>query len=408
MEYIPRHLERKFIKMSNFFKAVLVTGARQIGKTTMLRHLAQGQKRTYVSLDVKMARDLARNDPVLFFQTYKPPILIDEVQYAPALFTQIKIMCDESEEIGQFWLTGSQQYKMMEVARESLAGRVGILQMYSLSQAEKAGIVFDNELDFSLACLQARQQLVLKNDVIAVYEHIWRGGMPQIQYTDAELRQEYFESYVNTYLMKDIVEFGKVRDTLRFSKFITVCAALVGEMINYKTLADASDISEPTAKDWLLLLEGLGIIHLLRPYANNALKRLVKVPKLYFCDTGLAAHLSMWLSAQTLMNGAASGRFFENYVVMELLKSYSYSSSKVNILYYRDSNAKEIDIFLEQNNMIHPLEVKRSANPDRREIKKFDVLSKTTVEKGAGGIICMCEEPIPIDSSNCFIPCNLI
>ena len=408
MEYIARHLERKFIKMNSFFKAVLVTGARQVGKTTMLKYLAKGQKRTYVSLDVKMARELAQNDPVLFFQTYKPPILIDEVQYAPQLFSQIKIMCDESEETGLFWLTGSQQYKMMEVARESLAGRVGIMPMYSLSQTEKNGIVFTNELDFSLTCLQERQLQVVKNDVVAVFEHIWQGGMPQIQYADAEQRQEYFESYVNTYLMKDIVEFGEVRDTLRFGKFITACAALVGEMVNYKTLADTSDISEPTAKNWLALLEGLGIVYLLRPYANNALKRLAKSPKLYFCDTGLAAHLSMWLTPQTLMNGAASGHFFENYVVVELLKSYSYSPSKANMIYFRDSNAKEIDIFIEKNNKIHPLEIKKSANPDRREVKKFDVLGKTTVETGAGGIICMCEEPIPIDSSNCFIPCNLI
>jgi len=408
MKYIPRHLERKFTKMSSFFKAVLVTGARQVGKTTMLKHLAKGQKRAYVSLDGAMARELAKNDPVLFFQTYKPPILIDEVQYAPELFPQIKIMCDESEETGLFWLTGSQQYKMMEVARESLAGRVGILPMYSLSQTEKAGIFFENELDFSLDCLQVRQQLVSKNDVVAVYEHIWRGGMPMVQHADNEQQQEYFESYVNTYMMKDIVDLGEVRDTMRFGRFIRACAALIGEMVNYRTLAEASGISEPTVKNWLMILEGLGIIYLLRPYANNALKRLVKAPKLYFCDTGLAAHLSMWLTPQTLMHGAASGHFFENYVIIELLKSYSYSPSKVNMTYYRDANAKEIDIFIEENNMIHPLEIKKSANPDRREIKKFDVLSKTTVGKGAGGIICMCEAPLPIDSSNCFIPSNLI
>jgi predicted AAA+ superfamily ATPase len=408
MEYISRHLERKFLKMSSFFKAVLVAGARQVGKTTMLKHLAKGQTRTYVSLDVKMARELAQDDPVLFFQTYKPPILIDEVQYAPALFPQIKIICDESEETGQFWLTGSQQYKMMEVARESLAGRVGILSLYSLSQSEKAGIVFTNELDFSLACLQQRQSLVAKNNIISVFEHIWRGGMPQAQYADEEQRQEYFESYINTYLMKDIAQLGEVRDLLRFGKFITACAALAGQIVNYTTLAEASDISVPTVRDWLAIPEGLGIIYLLRPYANRELKRLVKAPKLYFCDTGLAAHLSLWLTPQTLMNGAANGPFFENYVVLELLKSYSYSPSKANITYFRDSNAKEIDIFIEENNMIHPLEIKKSANPNRREVKKFSILGKTTVETGAGGIICMCEEPIPIDPLNSFIPCNLI
>jgi predicted AAA+ superfamily ATPase len=408
MNYIPRHLERKFIHMSEFFKAVLVTGARQVGKTTMLKHLAAGQVRTYVTLDNKMARELAQSDPVLFFQTYKPPILIDEVQYAPELFPQIKILCDESEETGQFWLTGSQQYKMIKRARETLAGRVGILNLYSLSQTEKAGVVFPNDLDFSLACLQERQTLVPKNDVVHIFEHIWRGGMPQVLHADTEQRQEYYDSYINTFLMRDVTELGGITDSLRFGKFLTACAALVGEQVNYKTLAEMADISQPTAKEWLQLLEGLSIVYLLPPYANNALKRLTKTSKLYFFDTGLAAHLSMWLTCETLMNGAASGHFFENYVVVELFKSYAYSQLKAGMTYYRDSNAKEIDIFIEESNVVHPLEIKKSANPDRREVKKFSVLEKTTVQTGAGGIICMCEEVIPIDPHNCFIPCNLI
>lgn len=199
-----------------------------------------------------------------------------------------------------------------------------------------------------------------------------------------------------------------VTDTIRFVKFLTACAALVSEQINYKTLADVAEISQPTAKEWLRLLEGMGIIHLLQPYANNALKRLSKTPKLYFCDTGLAAHLSMWLTKETLMNGAASGHYFENHVVIELLKGYAYAQTKANMTYYRDSNSKEIDIFIEQDSSVHPLEIKKSANPDSREVKKFAVLDKASITRGCGGILCMCEEVIPIDSKNCFIPCNLI
>jgi predicted AAA+ superfamily ATPase len=408
MTYINRQLERKFIKMSGFFKAVLVTGARQVGKTTLLRHLAEGQNRTYVTLDNLMARQLAKSDPVLFFQTYKPPIIIDEVQYAPELFSQIKVMCDESEETGLFWLTGSQQYEMMKNVRETLAGRIGILELYSLSKSEKDGTVFEGELDFTLAGLQARQRVAPKNDVVDAFEHIWRGGMPQVVHADAEQRQEYYNAYVNTYLMRDVAELGGVTDTLRFGKFLTACAALVSELVNYKNLADSADISQPTAKEWLRLLEGLGIVYLLRPYANNALKRLTKTAKLYFCDSGLCAHLSMWLTPETLMSGAASGHFFENHVVVEMLKSYAYSAVKANMTYYRDANAKEIDLFVEENNLIHPLEIKKSANPDSREVKKFSILEKASVELGCGGIICMCEEVIPIDSRNCYIPCNLI
>lgn len=408
MEYMERALERKFLHMSSFFKAVLVTGARQVGKTTMLKHLAEGQSRTYVTMDNTMARTLAKSDPVLFFQTYKPPIIIDEIQKAPELFEQIKIMCDDSEERGLFWLTGSQQYKMMKNVRETLAGRIGILELYSLSKNEVEGVTFPNELDFSLSCLLARQSFNKKNDIVEVFEHIWRGGMPAALWADPEQRQEYFNSYIETYLMRDVAEEGGITDTVRFRKFLNACAALVAEQVNYKTLAEAADISQPTAKEWMRLLQGLGIIYLLPPYANNELKRLVKTPKLYFCDTGLCAYLSMWLTRDTLMNGAASGHYFENHVIIELLKNFSYASSKVNLTYYRDSNAKEIDVFVEQNGVIHPLEIKKSANPDRREVRKYALIDKVKAERGSGGIICMCEEIIPIDPQNCFIPCNLI
>ncbi len=408
MEYLERTLERKFLHMSSFFKAVLVTGARQVGKTTMLKHLAAEQSRTYVSMDNAMIRTLAKSDPVLFFQTYKPPIIIDEIQKAPELFEQIKIMCDESEERGLFWLTGSQQYAMIKNIRETLAGRIGILELYSLSKNEVEKQVFPNELDFSLSCLLTRQRLTRKNNIVDVFEHIWRGGMPDALYADAEQRQEYFNSYIETYLMRDVSEEGGITDTVRFRKFLNACAALAAEQVNYKTLADAAEISQPTAKQWLRLLQGLGIIYLLPPYANNELKRLVKTPKLYFCDTGLCACLSMWLTRDTLMNGAASGRYFENYVVIELLKNFAYAPSKVNLTYYRDSNTKEIDVFAEENGVIHPLEIKKSANPDRREIRKYGLLDKANLVRGDGGIICMCEEVIPIDTKNCYIPCNLI
>lgn len=408
MEYIHRELERKFLKMNSFFKAVLVTGARQVGKTTMLKHLAEGTDRTYVSLDNAMIRDLAKSDPVLFFQTYKPPILIDEVQKAPELFEQIKIICDETEEKGLIWLTGSQQYGMMKKVRETLAGRVGILELFSLSQREKNGVVFGSELDFSLALLQSRQTLVPKNDIINVFKHIWEGGMPQILGVDEEIRGDYFNSYVDTYLMRDVAEAGGITDAIRFRKFLLACAALVSEQVNYATLAEAADISQPTAKEWLCVLEGLHIVYLLQPYYNNALKRLSKTPKLYFCDTGLCAFLSMWLTPDVLMKGAASGHFYENYVVMELVKNYAYARNKANVTYYRDSNSKEIDVFIEENGIIHPLEIKKSANPDKREVKKFSVLDSAALERGTGGIVCMCEAPIPIDEKNCFIPSNLI
>lgn len=408
MPYIKRELERKFMEMNSFFKAVLVTGARQVGKTTMLKHLAERTERTYVTLDDITVRELARSDPALFFQTFKPPILIDEVQHAPQLFERIKLLCDQTEDTGLFWLTGSQHFGMMKHVGESLAGRIGILELYSLSQREKKGILMDEPLDFSFHGLQLRQEKIPKTDVTQIFEHIWRGGMPQVMSANEEIRQEYFNSYVDTYLMRDIVEVGGVTDSSKFMKLLKACAALTAQQVNYKTLADAADISEPTAKDWVRLLEGLGIVYLLQPYSNNGLKRLVKTPKLYFCDTGLCSFLSMWLTRDTLMNGAASGHFFENYVVIELLKNYAYAKSKANLYYYRDSNAKEIDVFIELNGFVHPLEIKKSASPNRKEVNKYSLLDKASIPRGNGGIVCMCEELLPIDEKNSFIPSRLI
>lgn len=318
-----------------------------------------------------------------------------------------KVYCYESAEKGLFWLTGSQQYQMMKQVRETLAGRVGILKLYSLSQREKQGVLTDG-LDFSLEGLLQRQKLFEKNNILKVFRHIWTGGMPDVLEVDAEIRDEYFNSYVETYLMRDATEVGGISDTVKFSRFLNACAALVAQQVNYSTLAEAADISEPTAKLWLSVLQGLGIIYLLPPYENNELKRLVKMPKLYFCDTGLCAFLSMWLTPETLMNGAASGHYYENYVVMELVRTYAYAKTKANLSYYRDSNAKEIDLMIDENDTIHPLEIKKSASPDRREIKKYALIDKTSLQRGNGGIVCMCEEVIPIDDKNCFIPSNII
>ena len=232
MNYIEREAERKFLKMNGFFKAVLVTGARQVGKTTMLRHLSDGTDRKYVSMDDSRVRVLAQSDPVLFFQTYKPPILIDEVQKAPELFEQIKIICDNTEETGLIWLTGSQQFNMMKNIRETLAGRIGILNLYGFSSHEKHGITFENGLDFSFEALTKRQEKLPKNDVVETFREIWEGGMPQVQGVDDELRQEYFNSYVDTYLMRGIAEAGGITDAVRFWRFLRGCAALVAEQVN--------------------------------------------------------------------------------------------------------------------------------------------------------------------------------
>ncbi|MBR4159412.1 MAG: ATP-binding protein [Spirochaetia bacterium] len=408
MAYIHRSLERKFIKMSSAFKVVMVTGARQVGKSTMLKHLAQDAGRVYVTMDDSAARELAERDPKLFFQMYKPPILIDEVQKAPVLFEQIKIICDESDKRGQFWLTGSQSKKLLKQAGDSLAGRICVLKMYSLSAKELAGRPDDILGDYEFSSLQERSRNYPENNILNVYTRIWEGGMPDMVSMDAELRREYWNSYIDTYLMRDAVDDNGIKDTEGFRKLLRACAAFSGELINYNDLGNAAGVSGATAKEWVKVLQSMGIIYLLEPYYNNELKRMVKTPKLYFCDTGLCAFLSSWTSRDTLMNGAASGHYLENYVVSELLRNASYGEKKVNLNFYRDTNQKEIDLVVEMDGVLHPFEIKRAASPDRKSIKSFSLLQKSKKEIGAGGIICMVEKPFPIDSTNNMIPVNLL
>lgn len=408
MNYIHRTLERKFLKMNDVFKAIMVTGARQVGKSTMLKHLARETNRTYVTMDNTDDRELASTDPGLFFQTYRPPILIDEVQKAPALFERIKILCDESEERGRFWLTGSQSKKLLEKAGDTLAGRLGKLSLYSLSQAEKDGREPDEVIEFSLSALQDRVARFPKRDIHEVYKTIWRGGMPDVQNLDEESLREYFNSYLETYLLRDAVEDEGITDTERFLRLLRASAACTGQLLNFTTLAETAGISVPTAKEWVYALKRMGILYLLEPYHNNALNRMVKTPKLYFCDTGLCAFLTRWTSPEALMEGAANGAFLENHVLMELVRYYATAAEEGHLSFYRDTNQKEIDLFIESGRWIHPFEMKRSASPNHREIKKYAVIEKAGMKQGYGGIICLAQEVRPIDDNNAVIPCAAI
>ena len=408
MEYIKRDLERKFLHMSSAFKAVMVVGARQVGKSTMLKHLAEGQDRTYVTMDNTQLRTLARTEPRLFLQTYKPPILIDEVQKAPELFEEIKIICDESDKRGQFWLTGSQSKKLIKKAGDSLAGRLCILKMYSLSAREKLGITPKDELEFSLASMIGRKLLFPKNTLPETFENIWRGGLPDVQKTDEEQLDEYFNSYIETYLMRDAVDDYGITDTEGFRKFLRACAAFAGQLLNYNDLAASAEVSGVTAKEWVRALQSMGIVFLLEPFASNELKRLVKTPKLYFCDTGFCAYLSSWTTKDVLMNGAVSGHYYENYVIGELLRNYAYGKNRVNLNFYRDNKMKEIDLIIEDRGILHPVEIKKTGSPDKSAVKAFDVLKNAGREIGTGAVICMSDVVLPMDDKNLIVPSNLI
>ena len=408
MEYIHRSLERKFLKMSSSFKVVMLTGARQVGKSTMLKHLAKDSGRVYISMDDLNLRELAQRDPKLFFQIYQPPILIDEVQKAPALFEEIKLLCDESDERGRFWLTGSQSKRLMRQAGDSLAGRICILKMFSLSAKELAGKADDIPDNYTFSSFLQRSKNYPENNILQVYDRIWKGGMPDMLSMDTELRLAYWNSYIDTYLIRDAVDDNGIQDTEGFRKFLRACAAFSAELLNYNDLGNAAGVSAVTAKEWIKVLQSMGIIFLLEPFYNNELKRMIKTPKLYFCDTGLCSFLSSWTSRDTLMNGAASGHYLENYVVSEILKNTSYGEKTVSLNFYRDTNQKEIDLVLEIEGRLYTFEIKRTASPERKLIRTFSLLEKSGKELKAGGIICMAEKPFPMDSSNFLLSVNLL
>lgn len=405
MAYINRAMEATFKRMAQEFSVVLLTGPRQVGKTTMLKRLAEaeGVNREYVTLDDITEREMAKNDPKLFLQLHKPPVFIDEVQYAPELFPYIKIYVDEHQQAGDFWLTGSQIFKLMDGVQESLAGRVCLLHMSPLSQAEACGCTSEPfTVDFER--LLMRSKAVAPARIQEVFERIWRGGMPAIVSGVKKEQEAVYSSYISTYIDRDVKEIADRVDSFKFLNFVTVVAALTSQMVNYKTIADAVEISVPTVKNWLNILERLGIIFYLHPYSNNLLKRMVTKPKLYFYDSGLVAYLTKWTDSETLMNGAMSGAILENFVVSEIVKSYQNAGLEPFVYYYRDKDNKEIDIVLERNGTLYPLEVKKTMMPDKRWTNVFGLLDKTSLKRGTGGILCLSDKFTAFDRDNLIIP----
>ncbi|MDD3270190.1 MAG: ATP-binding protein, partial [Syntrophomonadaceae bacterium] len=404
--YINRTAEKTVMNISNTFPVLLLTGPRQVGKTTMLKKLA-GDDRNYVSLDDPMVRELATTDPALFLQRYTPPLLIDEIQYAPQLLSYIKIIVDREGEKGRFWLTGSQMFHLMKGVSESLAGRVGIVNLLGLSYAESLGNRVHNEFVPDIEGLKIRNKEAATIDLKMVYGKIYKGGMPAV-YVENDINMDiFFSSYVQTYLQRDIKDLTQVGDELAFFRFLCTVAARTAQEVNYSSLANDTGISEPTAKQWLSILVSSGIVYLLEPYFNNTLKRLIKRPKMYFMDTGLCAYLTKWTSAETLEAGAMSGAFFETWVVTEIIKSYYFQGKRPPLCYYRDKEQREIDLLIIKDQKVYPLEIKKSANPGRDAIKNFSVLRKTQLEIAGGGVICMYDDLIPIDTNYWFIPVKL-
>ena len=397
--YIKRHIEEVLKSAITEKGALCVTGARQVGKSTVLKTLFTKHKE--LTLDESRLLRFALEQPEEFFKQFEPPVFIDEIQYAPSLFPYIKIYLDRTETKGAFVLSGSQRYDMMVGVTESLAGRINLIDLYGLSIREILCDDFREEFIPTQEYLKKRNPKPLKYN--EVWEYIWRGFFPEIVESGTDWSR-FYSSYVRTYLDRDVSKLGQVGNLLQFEKFMVAMAARTGQLLNIAGIAKDTGISQQTAEKWLSILVASNIVYVLKPYHNNVLKRLIKTPKAYFLDTGLASYLIGWDNAQVLQNGAMSGAMFETFVIGEIIKSWANTSGitpNMNFYYFRDKDGNEIDLLIKRNGVLYPIEIKKHINCDKSDITAFKQLDKIPdMKRGDGCVVCMADDVFPITAAD--------
>lgn len=406
--YVMRHAEKAVQKLSQMFGAVLVSGPRQVGKTTMLEKLTNNMG--YVTLDDPIIRTGAEEESGTFFKDNPPPVFIDEIQKAPVLFEQIKLHLDRDRKKGQFFLCGSQQFKMMKGVSESLAGRIGLVTLLGFSLRETYGIECDTPFIPTEEYFSERREQLANITYDDVWSRIHRGSMPELHENPNFDWQMFYGAYVRTYIDRDVRELSEIGDVVKFTKFMMAVAASTGQLLNFTSLARDVGISQPTAERWLSILVASNIVYLLQPYSNNITQRAIKTPKLYFLDTGLAAYLTKWNTPDVLKNGAMAGAFFESFVVSEIIKSY-YNRGILEppIYFYRDKDMNEIDLLIEENGMLYPIEIKKHADPKRRDVQAFAMLDRIPgVKRGSGGVVCLYDKLITLHGDDKIVPINYL
>jgi predicted AAA+ superfamily ATPase len=393
---LERTIKDLLVRISREWSVLLLTGPRQVGKSSTLLSVKEPERRV-VSLDDHSLRELAVNDPAVFIQRFPPPVLIDEVQYAPQLFPFIKMWVDEHRSknllappgtanpaAGAFWLSGSQKFRLMKGVQESLAGRVAILDLLGFSQAEIDGEP-ERSRPFHPPLATAR---VRPGGLMDVFNSIWLGSFPELRANPAIGRDLFFKSYMQTYIERDVRDFHGIESDLKFHRFVRAAAVRTGNLVNFDDLARDCDIDRRTAQAWLDILLRSGLALLLPPYASNAGKRIVKTPKLYFLDTGLACFLAGLNSAEALEASYLSGAMLETHVLCELLKGFWHNGKEPQITFYRDGNHNEIDFIVEQDLLLYPIEVKKTAAPGAGALSAIHHLAAGKRKIGAGTIIC--------------------
>ena len=410
MTYIKRHAEKTLERFAAEFPSVLITGARQTGKTTLLKKFAGARGIKSSTFDDPSEEISATEDPKSYLEFHPSPYMFDEVQYVPNFFRYIKMRIDADRMNGMYFFTGSQQLSLVQNASESLAGRVGILQMYPLSQRE---IRVDS---FDAPFVPCRDYIFDRNrslsDLKYSSEETWRriffGGYPELLVSKISAN-DFFSSYIKTYIERDIRKVSKIEDEMQFIQFITVVAARTGQLVNYADISRDVGISEITAKKWLSLLVTSGLVYLLRPYSANIEKRVVKTPKLYFMDTGLAAALTKWTSPEILRNGAMAGNFFESFVVGEIVKSFSNMAIEPPLYFYRDKDKYEIDLLIAIDGKLYPVEIKKTATPSAADARNFFVTSRIKgVDVQNPVIVCNTSSAVSVKKDTFAIPVEWI
>ncbi|MDR0991856.1 MAG: ATP-binding protein [Ruminococcus sp.] len=409
--YYKRHIEATIKRIAKRKPVIVITGARQVGKSTMLSKTF-GDLNS-VSLNRPLVRSSAFENPSLFFEQNKPPVIVDEIQKVPELFDYVKdVVDDDAEKTGQFYLTGSQSQKLMERVSDSLAGRAGIVKMLGLSCRELDGISYTKPFLPTKMHIDEISKFASAFDYETLITRIHKGFFPELYKTESDLDDwsDYYDSYFQTYIEKDVKEVLNIRDEIAFVKFVRACASLSGEMLNFVTLGDICGKDVGTVKSWLSVLVSSGLVYLLEPYHNNFSKRLVKSPKMYFLDTGFTCWLLGWNTPTQLVNGAAWGHIFESFVFAEILKSY-YNAGKTTppIFYYRDTDKHEIDLLIKDGDVLHPIEIKTTSDPNKSMVSAFRQIEKIPdMNLGEGAVICLAKEVLPLKDGVWIIPLNMV
>lgn len=419
MKYINRALEKIVKKTIGNFPVIAITGSRQVGKTTLLEYLSQNmyEKVNYVSLDDLLLRSQANEDPELFLRTHETPLIIDEFQYAPKLLNYIKIKVDEMRKNTLFknqdsktlyFLTGSQVFSSMKNITESLAGRIAILDLYGLSSRELNGL--EEKIFIPDISLLKEKKKTKKVSTLELFEKIINGSYPELNSNSSLNREVFYQSYIKTYIERDVRDLIKVKDETKFIKFLSSVAARTGYEYNASLIANDIEIDSKTVDEWMSILVNTHLVFLLNSYSNNTVQRVIKRPKIIFMDTGLACFLAGFLTPETLEKSSYSGQIFENYIISEIIKSYTNNGYDAHrhLYYYRDKEKREIDLLIVYNNVIYPVEIKKSANPGREAFKNFEVVKKFNLQVGTGVVLCMINEILALEEDRYFVPIEYI